>query len=70
MTPRTKNTADLSLTWFKSSYSGAEGGDCVEAAASPQAIHVRDSKDTARPGLAVGPDAWAVFVGYAVEQIG
>ncbi|WP_319054218.1 DUF397 domain-containing protein [Streptomyces europaeiscabiei] len=70
MTPRTKNTADSSLTWFKSSYSGAEGGDCVEVAASPQAIQVRDSKDPARPGLAVGPDAWAVFVGYAVEQTG
>ncbi|MEU0595465.1 DUF397 domain-containing protein [Streptomyces ardesiacus] len=31
------NTADPSavmpeLTWFKSSYSGAEGGDCVEVA--------------------------------------
>jgi hypothetical protein len=64
MTTRTKNMADSSLIWFKSSYSGAEGGDCVEVAASPQTIHVRDSKDTARPGLTVGQDAWAMFLGY------
>ncbi|WP_330291491.1 DUF397 domain-containing protein [Streptomyces sp. NBC_00576] len=69
MTPRTKNTADSSLTWFKSSYSGAEGGDCVEAATSPQTIHVRDSKDTARPGLTVGTDAWTMFVGYTIRAL-
>jgi hypothetical protein len=68
MTPRATNTADSSLPWFKSSYSGAEGGDCVEVAASPQAIHVRDSKDTARPGLAIGQDAWEIFVAYTVGQ--
>lgn len=33
------------LAWFKSSYSGAEGGQCVEVAACPEAVHVRDSKD-------------------------
>lgn len=58
------------LTWVKSSYSSGEGGDCVEVATCSQAVHVRDSKDTARHGLAVGSDAWAVFVGYAVEQNG
>ncbi|CAM5583677.1 hypothetical protein SALBM311S_05678 [Streptomyces alboniger] len=26
--------AALELGWFKSSYSGAEGGDCVEVAAA------------------------------------
>jgi hypothetical protein len=70
MTPRTKTTADSSLTWFKSSYSGAEGGDCVEVAACRCIVHVRDSKDSARPGLAVGADAWAMFVGYAVHEVG
>ncbi|MFD9584219.1 DUF397 domain-containing protein [Streptomyces sp. NPDC059980] len=55
--------------WFKSIYSTGSGGECVEVAACPHTIHVRDSKDTARPGLAVGPDAWAMFIGYAVDQI-
>ncbi|MFJ7047367.1 DUF397 domain-containing protein [Streptomyces sp. NPDC101112] len=58
------------LLWIKSSYSSEEGGECVEVAACPHAIHVRDSKDTARPGLAVGPDVWVTFVGYAVDQTG
>lgn len=53
------------LAWHKSSYSGAEGGDCVEVAACIDAVHVRDSKDTGRPGLTVEPGAWAAFVGFA-----
>ncbi|MEH0422818.1 DUF397 domain-containing protein [Streptomyces sp. B21-083] len=57
------------LTWVKSTYSSGEGGQCVEVAVSSYAVHVRDSKDTARPGLAVGPDAWTMFVGHAVDQI-
>ncbi|MEU0104249.1 DUF397 domain-containing protein [Streptomyces sp. NPDC006251] len=36
------------LSWFKSSYSGNEGGGCLEVAAAPGAVHVRDSKDPAR----------------------
>lgn len=57
------------LVWTKSSYSSGAGGECVEVAPCLHAVHVRDSKDIARPGLAVGPDAWAMFVGYAIEQI-
>ncbi|MFE4049586.1 DUF397 domain-containing protein [Streptomyces sp. YIM B13518] len=56
-------------TWAKSTYSSGEGGQCVEVATCSQAVHVRDSKEAARPGLAVAPDAWAAFVGYADEQI-
>ncbi|BCL23644.1 DUF397 domain-containing protein [Streptomyces tuirus] len=55
------------LTWFKSSYSTGDGGECVEVAVSPQAIHVRDSKDIARRGLAVDAAAWTAFVGFAVR---
>ncbi|MEU1864694.1 DUF397 domain-containing protein [Streptomyces gardneri] len=61
-----KNTE--SLAWFKSSYSGAEGGDCVEVAAGAGAVHVRDSKDVARPALRVSRDAWAGFVGLAAAE--
>ncbi|MFF1297537.1 MULTISPECIES: DUF397 domain-containing protein [unclassified Streptomyces] len=50
------------LQWFKSSYSGSEGGNCVEVATQPAAVHVRDSKNPAGPQLTVTPDAWAAFV--------
>ncbi|MER6134865.1 DUF397 domain-containing protein [Streptomyces sp. NPDC001815] len=50
------------LAWFKSSYSSGSSGDCVEVAASPTAIHIRDSKNTRGPQLALSPAAWADFV--------
>ncbi|MEU0645082.1 DUF397 domain-containing protein [Streptomyces umbrinus] len=50
------------LAWFKSSYSGSDGDDCVEVAASPAAIHVRDSKNTRGPRLDLSPTAWGDFV--------
>ncbi|GAA0472035.1 MULTISPECIES: DUF397 domain-containing protein [Streptomyces] len=53
--------------WFKSSYSGAEGGDCVEMVASAEAIHIRDSKDKAGPVLSIGPAGWAAFVAFAAR---
>jgi hypothetical protein len=53
----------IELAWFKSSYSSGEGGDCVEVAACPGTVHVRDSKDTAGPELAFTPAAWAAFLG-------
>src|SRR5436853_31119 len=34
------------LAWRRSSYSSEEGGECIEVAASPGTVHVRDSKDT------------------------
>ena len=50
------------LRWFKSSYSGSEGGNCVEVATEPALVHVRDSKKPSGPRLTVAPDAWAAFV--------
>ncbi|MFI8399583.1 DUF397 domain-containing protein [Streptomyces cinereoruber] len=56
------------LAWFKSSYSsGSEGDSCVEVAAAPGAVHVRDSKCADGPQLALTPDAWAGFVSYASD---
>ncbi|MGG7570899.1 DUF397 domain-containing protein [Streptomyces sirii] len=52
------------LAWFKSSYSGSEGDDCVEIAIAEQVVHVRDSKDLARPPFAVGREGWAPFVRF------
>ncbi|MFJ8662223.1 DUF397 domain-containing protein [Streptomyces sp. NPDC093795] len=57
-----------SLAWFKSSYSNTEGGECIEVATSAGAVHVRDSKDVARPALRVSPDAWAGFVQLASAE--
>jgi hypothetical protein len=51
--------------WIKSSYSTGSGGECVEVAARPARVHVRDSKDTTRASLAVQPTAWAAFVDFA-----
>ncbi|MEL5960889.1 DUF397 domain-containing protein [Streptomyces sp. CLV115] len=52
--------------WFKSSYSSnGNEGDCVEVAASPGAVHVRDSKDVQGPRLAFTSAAWTGFVPYA-----
>lgn len=48
--------------WIKSSYSGSQGGDCVEAAGiSVGTVGVRDSKDTARGHLTVSPAAWTAL---------
>ncbi|MGV9556384.1 DUF397 domain-containing protein [Streptomyces sp. NPDC003401] len=52
------------LTWFKSSYSDGEGGDCLEAAVCPAAVHVRDSKNPGGPALSLSPAAWARFLPY------
>ncbi|OKJ03860.1 hypothetical protein AMK18_01310 [Streptomyces sp. CB01249] len=56
------------LAWFKSSYSGAEGGDCIEVATGAGAVHVRDSKDVAGPVLRVSPNAWTELVGLAAAE--
>ncbi|MFI6035511.1 DUF397 domain-containing protein [Streptomyces sp. NPDC051315] len=54
------------LAWFKSSYSDSSNpSDCVEVAASPGTVHVRDSKRAAGPRLQLSPKAWADFVPYA-----
>lgn len=62
--------AATELAWFKSTHSSGEGGDCVEVATCPHTVHVRDSKDTNRPSVAVGSETWAAFVGFAADRIG
>jgi hypothetical protein len=52
------------LAWFKSSYSGSSGDDCVEVAIAEQAVHVRDSKDLSRPAFVVGREGWRSFVRF------
>ncbi|MFD9975907.1 DUF397 domain-containing protein [Streptomyces sp. NPDC059017] len=54
--------------WFKSSYSGNEGGECLEVAATPGTVHVRDSKAPARAQLTFGALEWAEFVRFAAVE--
>ncbi|MFF8917432.1 DUF397 domain-containing protein [Streptomyces sp. NPDC015032] len=64
------------LTWWKSSYSGQNGGDCIECAVpSPSGasrdarsvIHVRDSKNKQGAHLTLPTEAWSSFV-YAASN--
>jgi hypothetical protein len=50
------------VQWHKSSYSGSNGGGCVEVAALPDDSRaVRDSKDRTGPVLVFTPDEWRAF---------
>jgi hypothetical protein len=50
------------MTWRKSSYSGTQGGNCIEVArAAAGGVAVRDSKDRQGPWLAFGPGQWRRF---------
>jgi Domain of unknown function (DUF397) len=52
--------------WKKSSYSGGNGGNCVEVARNlPGVVVVRDSKDSEGPALAFTPDKWTAFLSGA-----
>ncbi|UUU28029.1 DUF397 domain-containing protein [Streptomyces sp. DSM 40750] len=48
--------------WFKSSYSGGSGTECVETARVEDGMAVRDSKDTSRPELSFSVASWSDFI--------
>ncbi|MET9659326.1 DUF397 domain-containing protein [Streptomyces sp. NPDC006510] len=48
--------------WFKSSYSGGSGTECVEVADLASVIGVRDSKQPRGARLTVQRSAWTEFV--------
>jgi hypothetical protein len=51
------------MDWRKSTYSDANGGDCVEVGQVAGAVAVRDTKRHGEgPELSFGADAWQVFV--------
>jgi hypothetical protein len=50
-----------SATWRTSSYSGDNGGDCIQVTTTAPAIAVRDSKNPAGPQLAFTAEAWTAF---------
>ncbi len=49
------------LTWRTSSYSGSNGGNCIQIAAAADTVAVRDSKDPHGPVLAFGTRDWQRF---------
>ncbi|MFE3137572.1 DUF397 domain-containing protein [Streptomyces scopuliridis] len=53
------------MAWFKSSYSGPEGGDCVEVAIAPTTVLIRDSKTAQGPILHVPAAPWNAFITFA-----
>ena len=54
--------------WVRSSYSDNENHACVEVAALPDAVLVRDSKDEQGPHLTLGSRTWQAFVTYAAAR--
>ncbi|MFF1306232.1 DUF397 domain-containing protein [Streptomyces sp. NPDC058307] len=55
----------METIWRKSSYSGDQGGNCVEVAETATAtVSVRDSKTPAGPILTVAPAAFTTFVNW------
>jgi len=61
-----RNTPDYDMstaTWRKSTYSGGDGGDCLEVAdGHPTVVPVRDSKNPLGPKLVFRAEAWTAFV--------
>jgi hypothetical protein len=49
------------LTWRTSSYSGSNGGNCIEVAMTPDTVAIRDSKDPRGPVLTFGAVDWRRF---------
>jgi Domain of unknown function (DUF397) len=49
------------IRWRKSTYSSTNGGNCVEVAAAPRTVAVRDSKDPEGSKLAFTPGRWQEF---------
>ncbi|MEU7380099.1 DUF397 domain-containing protein [Streptomyces sp. NPDC042207] len=50
------------VPWFKSSYSGGSGTECVECALANDGTLIRDSKRTQGPVVHVRLAAWRMFV--------
>ena len=53
----------MDVTWRKSTYSGGNGGNCIEVGTPAEAdrVLVRDTKDRPGPVLAFSPETWRGF---------
>ena len=51
------------VTWRTSSYSGSNGGTCVEVGTAAPSVAVRDSTHPDGPQLTFPPATWKAFTG-------
>jgi hypothetical protein len=58
------NAVPAGIQWRKSSYSGDQGGDCVEVGEASATIAIRDSKTPAGPILTLDPATFTTFVNW------
>ncbi|MFJ3820379.1 DUF397 domain-containing protein [Streptomyces nodosus] len=61
-------TSPKARQWFKSSYSGGSGTECVECAHMPDGVLVRDSKRANGPVIAVRVQTWRDFIGSLTQR--
>ena len=52
----------MESSWRKSSYSGDNGGECVEVASASGAVLVRDTTARSGPARVFTAEAWRVFI--------
>jgi len=57
------------VAWRTSSYSGSNGGTCVEVATVGPAVAVRDSKHPEGPLLAFAADTWKAFTAQVKASV-
>ena len=48
--------------WRKSSYSGDQGGNCIEVAPAAEYVGIRDTKNREQGHLTVTPSTWRAFI--------
>lgn len=53
---------EVAAIWRKSSKSSAGGQNCVEVAGTPEAVLIRDSKDTASPHHVITPATFRALI--------
>ncbi|GGS46529.1 DUF397 domain-containing protein [Streptomyces violaceus] len=58
------NAVPAGILWRKSSYSGDQGGECVEVGEAPDTVAIRDSKDLAGPILTLDPATFTTFINW------
>ncbi|MFJ8712371.1 DUF397 domain-containing protein [Streptomyces violaceus] len=56
------NAIPTGTQWRKSTYSGDQGGQCLEVAEAPATVAIRDSKNPAGPILTLDPATFTTFI--------
>ncbi|WP_017574344.1 DUF397 domain-containing protein [Nocardiopsis kunsanensis] len=62
--------ASTPFNWHKSSYSGNQGGHCVEVAETPDQVHVRDTQNRALGHLTFSSSGWGSLLASLREEHG